>query len=86
MRVNDRVRLISFLVVGVAGALSVVALIGWNYLGGGRDSSSRCGPRDGGLEYVCLDGAVPEDSEARGCKAYAGSYNVVSWRCARRDP
>lgn len=83
---SDRVRLVGFLLVGGACIAALVALSGWRYFGDGRDSASWCRSSDEGLEYTCVDGAVPDDSEARGCEAYGGSYNVVSWRCARGDP
>ena len=85
-RVHDRGWLVGFLLVGAACVAALVALTGWRYFGDGRDSALWCGSSNGGLQYTCVDGAVPKDSDARGCEAYAGSYNVTEWRCAKRDP
>lgn len=79
------VRLVSLLLIGTACVTALVALSGWWYFADGRDSAVWCRSSEAGLQYTCVDGAVPKDSEARGCEASAGSYNVIEWRCARRD-
>ena len=85
MRVSDRVRLVGFLLVGLASVAAILALVGWNYMGAGRDPAVFCRSKDGGLEYACGGEAVPKDKDARGCKAYTSSNSITFYRCARRD-